>query len=68
MTRLKIQNPKLKMNRFEFCALGFEFSKTEPCPVAGYVLIPNPIRWASGNPEREEDVGLGDLKTERSMC
>ncbi|MDD5020506.1 MAG: hypothetical protein PHH75_04645 [Candidatus Omnitrophica bacterium] len=48
---------------------GFlKFQLTEPCSVAGHDSIPNPIRWESGNLRGKEDVGLGDLKTERNMC
>jgi len=47
------------------------FKLTGSCSVAEHDPIPSPIRWAmaySGNSRGKEDVGLGDLKTERNMC
>lgn len=59
---------------FFFLALRcgrLKFQKTGSCSVAGHDPIPAPSvgpRLKSGNPQGKEDVGLGDLKTERNMC
>ncbi len=48
---------------------GFlKFQLIEPCSVAGHDSIPNASARTSGNLRGKEDVGLGDLKTERNMC
>jgi len=59
----------------DFClvVLGIEAGLKkliEPCSVAGHDSIPSRIRTADtrGNLRGKEDVGLGDLKTERNMC
>jgi hypothetical protein len=57
----------------DFClvALGIEAGLKkliEPCSVAGHDSIPNASARTSGNLRGKEDVGLGDLKTERNMC